>query len=71
MFEQTEDSFCPTCNAPEKHPYDSNSILVRGYKFTDEHGHWSQCLVCSGFYNPDTLEPNAENHNRGKGWFVE
>lgn len=71
-FERTDDSMCPECNAPENHPTDHDAVLVRGCKVVDEDGNdWSQCLVCSGYYDPKTLAETPDNHNPEKGWFSE
>lgn len=59
---------CPTCGAEEMHP-DGEHILIRGYKVGDEKGYWwSQCLVCSGYYDED-LNAIPDNWDRNKGWF--
>ena len=61
--------WCPICGASEDHPYSTDWILIRGYKYTDENGHcWSQCLVCSGYYDQE-LNPKPKNHDPEKGWF--
>lgn len=61
---------CPKCGATEDHPHDRTKILIRACKLFDDKGAWSQCLVCSGFYDKD-LSETPENHNPEKGWFVE
>jgi hypothetical protein len=69
-----KDCLCPVCGAPEVHPADEGKpimekrLLVRGFKvYCDDHW-WSQCLVCSGFYN-DYLVETPANHDENKGWF--
>jgi len=62
--------WCPTCGASEEHPYDKDKILIRGAKIFDEDGAWSQCLVCSGYYDHN-LNEQPEKHDPEKGWFVE
>ena len=54
---------CPKCGALEMHP-DGDKVLIRGYKVDN----WSQCLVCSGYYDAD-LNVTAANHQPEKGWF--
>jgi len=56
--------WCPTCGASENHPYRTDRVLIRGFKVDD----WSQCLVCSGYYDSD-LNETPENHDPDKGWF--
>jgi len=58
---------------PEVNPR-TGKLFIRGYKVTDEHGDWSQCLVCSGFYQTvdARLGEYVETphlHNKEKGWF--
>jgi len=61
--------WCPTCGASEEHPYRTDAVLIRGFKVTDEKGNcWSQCLVCSGYYDTD-LNETPDNHDPEKGWF--
>lgn len=66
---------CPTCGAGELHPADADKPigekrwLLRPFKVGDEHGWWSQCLVCSGFYDKD-LNEQPEKHDASKGWFL-
>ena len=46
---------CPQCGCGEMHP-DGDKLLIRAHKVC-ENGHWlSECLVCSGEYDEDTLE---------------
>ena len=59
---------CPTCGAPEMHS--ENHIHVRGHKVCDQLGEWwSQCLVCSGYYDKPFGTANVANHDPDKGWF--
>lgn len=60
----TKDSFCPVCNAPEVNP-ETGKLFVRAFKVDNA----SQCLVCSGFYDAETLKETPENHDPNKGWF--
>ena len=58
---------CPTCGASEMHPREYK-VLIRGYK-VHANGHWwSQCLVCSGYYDV-SLNETPDKHNPNKGWF--
>ena len=57
--------WCPKCGASEEHPEDDDKVLIRGYKVDN----YSQCLVCSGYYNSETLQPAPEKHDPNKGWF--
>lgn len=66
---------CPNCGADETHPHDADKgimekrLLIRGFKVCDEKGHWwSQCLVCSGYYDSE-LRETRESHDPKKGWF--
>jgi hypothetical protein len=60
---------CPTCGNGEMHPR-LPYILIRGYKVTDANGNdWSQCLVCAGHYDKQTLEITLETFDEKKGWF--
>ena len=61
---------CPQCGALEDHPTRDDAILIRGCKVHDKHGVWSQCLVCSGYYDED-LKEQPTKHRNNKGWFVE
>ena len=68
-----DDLTCPTCGATERHPTRENSVLIRGLKVFDDDGTaWSQCLVCSGYYD-ENLIPHPNNgkgfHDEDKGWF--
>jgi hypothetical protein len=68
---------CPKCGNFEEHPTDKDKILIRGFKVDG----YSQCLVCAGYYNPQTLEvnpivgknqfgqPMPEGFDERKGWF--
>jgi hypothetical protein len=56
--------WCPTCGASEDHPHRTDRVLIRGFK-VDE---WSQCLVCSGYYDSD-LNEQQHKHDPDKGWF--
>jgi hypothetical protein len=70
---------CPKCGAQEVHPDDvdlpplDRRVLIRGRKFENEKGSWSQCLVCAGLYDLrggkliDTLESFVPE----RGWFCE
>lgn len=61
---------CPSCGATEMHPTE-DQLLIRGYKYSDKRGHWSQCLVCAGYYNNiKELKETPENFAKDKGWFV-
>ena len=62
--------WCPTCGASECHPYSTEKILIRGAKHFDSSGAWSQCLVCSGYYDLN-LNEQPDKHDPEKGWFVE
>jgi len=55
---------CPKCHAPEVNPA-TNMLFIRAYKVDN----WSQCLVCAGYYDPETLEYNEANGNPKAGWF--
>jgi hypothetical protein len=62
---------CPRCHNGEEHPHSKEMILIRGFKVCDKRGRWwSQCLVCSGYYNPLTLAVTPDSHNPEEGWFV-
>jgi hypothetical protein len=62
---------CPKCKAPESHPRLPDSVLIRGLKVYDEDGTaWSQCLVCSGYYDWFDWSLTPENHDPKKGWFA-
>jgi hypothetical protein len=63
------DLYCPKGHGPEIHPKDENKALIRAFKVFDEKGAWSQCLVCSGYYD-SKLNPTPEKHSDRKGWFV-
>jgi hypothetical protein len=54
---------CPCCNNPEMHP-SGKQVLIRAYKVDN----WSQCLVCSGYYDQNLVE-TKNGHNPEKGWF--
>lgn len=65
---------CPKCGAEETHPEDAGKpilerrLLIRGFKVYHDNHWWSQCLVCSGFYDKD-LNSTPENNDGDKGWF--
>ena len=65
---------CPTCGAGEMHPHDEGKpfgqrrILIKGFKVHHSDHWWSQCLVCSGYYDED-LNEQPEEHDGDKGWF--
>lgn len=72
---------CPKCGAPELNPAferfgEPGSCLIRAFKVVDEHGSWSQCLVCAGCYD-HVLDDNfrfqyvlnGKNSDPSKGWF--
>lgn len=61
------DLTCPTCGSGEMHPNGEN-ILIRGFKVHHGGHWWSQCLVCSGYYDKD-LVPQPDKWDRDKGWF--
>lgn len=54
---------CPVCGSPEIDPATAHlpameqKLLIRGFKVGDEHGWWSECLVCK------------EDH--GNGWWCD
>lgn len=57
--------WCPRCRATERHA-DGKHVQIRGYKVSDEEGHWSQCLVClsNGFrswFNDQTKAYDMSN----------
>lgn len=60
---------CPTCGNGEKHPTMDGKVLIRGNKFYDRGNAWSQCLVCSGYYD-HKLKETPKNHDENKGWFI-
>jgi hypothetical protein len=63
-----EEVVCPNCGVSEMHP-DSDKLLIRGFKVCDSEGYWwSQCLVCSGYYDSE-LNETPNNWDRDKGWF--
>ena len=65
---------CPQCGHPEIDPDDENRAFIRAFKVFDEHGSWSQCLVCSGYYSKSMTGKMIETPkkwNRDKGWFVD
>lgn len=59
---------CPTCGNGEMHPTE-HKLLIRAFKVTDARGHWSQCLVCAGYYDSALAETPA-SFDKAKGWFV-
>jgi uncharacterized C2H2 Zn-finger protein len=61
---------CPKCGAVEMHPSPPDRLTIRAYKVYDADGTaWSQCLVCSGYYDSEGNEtPNG--HDSKKGWFA-
>ena len=59
---------CPRCGHEENHPTFRDAVLIRGHKVY-RNGWWSQCLVCSGYYDPVTLRVTEHNHNPKTGWF--
>jgi hypothetical protein len=64
------DVFCPRCGAGELHPKDSSKVLIRVNKVS-LHGVWySQCLVCSGYYDK-ALVPTPDKHDPKTGWFAD
>jgi hypothetical protein len=50
------------------HPTE-HKLLIRAFKVTDARGHWSQCLVCAGYYDSALAETPA-SFDKAKGWFV-
>lgn len=66
---------CPRCGNGEVHPRHKHLALIRGRKVCDDAGNWwSQCLVCAGYYYPNSLvlvPKSVQVHyaNAGKGWF--
>jgi hypothetical protein len=59
---------CTACGAEEQHPTKATKILIRGYKVSHHGRWWSQCLVCSGYWD-EQLNETPLNHNPNKGWF--
>jgi hypothetical protein len=49
------------------HP-DGDKLLIRGYKVSDSEGHWSQCLVCAGYYDENLNVIDLAARPEG-GWF--
>ncbi len=41
--------------------------MIRPFKVQDEHGDWSECMVCAGVLNADGTETG--NANNKKGWY--
>jgi hypothetical protein len=60
---------CPTCGNHEMHPR-KHQLLIRAYKVYSNGQDWSQCLVCSGYYDKDTLNETPNSHDEKKGWFA-
>jgi hypothetical protein len=65
---------CPRCKSPEVNPK-TGKLFIRGFKVTDEKGHWSQCLVCSNYYAKPMIIGGSfietpQNHQPKLGWFV-
>ncbi len=69
---------CPKCGAGEMHP-DGDKLLVRAFKVEDQGHWWSQCLVCSGYYEKRRIHDAAGKrveyeltpgrHDPKRGWF--
>lgn len=61
---------CPVHHVPEVNP-DTDKLFIRAYKVTDGGHIWSQCLICSGFYQiqDGAVVETPHNHNPNKGWF--
>jgi hypothetical protein len=54
--EETMESICcPQCGCSEMHP-DGDKVLIRAYKVYSANQWWSECLVCSGEYDEDSLK---------------
>lgn len=60
---------CPLCGASECHPSEGGRVLIRGFKVDN----LSQCMVCAGYYDPDTLVVRSVRERpagwEDKGWF--
>ena len=63
-----KDVKCPTCGCGEMHPTLKDRVLIRGFKVYSQGHWWSQCLVCSGYYD-SALNETPSNWDRKKGWF--
>lgn len=70
-----DDLTCPTCGCGETHPHDAHieksyerRLTIRAFKVETDGHWWSQCLVCSGYYDKD-LNETPDNWDRNKGWF--
>jgi hypothetical protein len=67
------DLTCPTCGAGELNnpeaPVKEWRWQIRPHKVSDEHGSWSQCLVCAGYYDKPLGTYTHENGDPKKGWF--
>ena len=67
--QENGDIICPSCKSGEMHPTRNGKILIRVWKVQDEEQKWwSQCLVCSGFYD-ENLNETPDKHDPEKGWF--
>ena len=67
---------CPVHHVPEVNP-ETGRLFIRGYKVYDG-SWWSQCLICSGFYelqdvigyhDKQVVIETPEKHDVTKGWF--
>lgn len=61
---------CPECGAKEKHPFlqiegGAPAALIYTNKKPGKH----QCLVCSGYFHPETLKRTPNNYIEENGWF--
>ena len=59
-----KDVICPCCGAPEVNPK-TKLLNIRGFKVSDRHGSWSQCLL------DHELSLDGRKVKVGKIWFVE
>jgi hypothetical protein len=64
---------CPRCKLPEVNPL-TGKLFLRAFKVSDNHGDWSQCLVCSGYYARPMIIGGSfietpQNHVPELGWF--
>lgn len=69
----TDNLVCPNCGAGELNnpeaPVSEWRWQIRPHKVADQHGSWSQCLVCAGFYDKDRGTYDYNKGNPKKGWF--
>jgi CRISPR/Cas system CSM-associated protein Csm4 (group 5 of RAMP superfamily) len=56
--------YCPVCDKPELNTK-NNTLNIRGYKISDRHGYWSQCL------GNHKVNLDGKDIDTGSIWFAE